>query len=217
VLERAVEQGQTVAASFSTPTLFTIANDLTKMKVEADVDEADIGQVKLGQPVTFTVDAFPDDTFQGTVQQIRLQPTVTSNVVTYTVIIDAPNPDEKLYPGMTANVTISTQAEEGIVVPMEALNFNPASDASQPKLPQTQSVNGNGKKHVWVLNKNGNVKENEISKKEITTGLSDGVNAIVKEGLNEGDEVVLSVFTQKKSKDKAASNPLMPSRPGGRR
>ncbi|MDL2283522.1 efflux RND transporter periplasmic adaptor subunit, partial [Odoribacter sp. OttesenSCG-928-G04] len=101
VLDRSVNMGQTVAASFNTPTLFTIAEDLTKMQVEADVDEADIGQVKLGQKVTFTVDAFNDMIFTGTVSQIRLQPTVTNNVVTYTVIIEAPNPEEKLYPGMT--------------------------------------------------------------------------------------------------------------------
>ena len=103
VLDRAVEVGQTVAASFSTPTLFTLANDLTKMQVEADVDEADIGQVKVGQRVTFTVDAYMDEIFTGTVNQIRMKPTTTSNVVTYTVIIEAPNPDQKLFPGMTAS------------------------------------------------------------------------------------------------------------------
>jgi HlyD family secretion protein len=125
VLDRAVEVGQTVAASFSTPTLFTLANDLTKMQVEADVDEADIGQVKMGQRVTFTVDAYMDDVFEGTVNQIRMKPTTTSNVVTYTVIIDAPNPDQKLFPGMTASVTIVTEEQTGLAVPAEAFNFTP--------------------------------------------------------------------------------------------
>ena len=106
VLNRAVDEGQTVAASFNTPTLFSIANDLTQMRVEANVDEADIGQVKLGQRVEFNVDAFPEIQFGGTVTQIRLQPVVTSNVVTYTVIIEAPNPEKKLMPCMTANANI---------------------------------------------------------------------------------------------------------------
>ena len=123
VLYRAVQQGQTVAASFSTPTLFTIANDLKNMKVEANVDEADIGQVKVGQKVNFTVDSYPDETFAGTVNQVRLNPIVTSNVVTYTVIISAPNPDEALFPGMTASVTIITKSEQGALVPLQALNY----------------------------------------------------------------------------------------------
>ena len=108
VLSRAVEEGQTVAASFSTPTLFTIAKDLTKMQVVANVDEADIGNVKVGQRVTFTVDAYPTDIFDGTVTQVRLNPTTTSNVVTYQVIVNAPNPALKLKPGLTANITIFT-------------------------------------------------------------------------------------------------------------
>ena len=113
VLSKSVEEGQTVASSFSTPTIFTIANNLAEMQVEADVDEADIGMVKNGQSVTFTVDAFPNDLFTGTVKQIRLEPTVTNNVVTYTVIIEAPNPDGKLYPGMTANVSIVVESQTG--------------------------------------------------------------------------------------------------------
>lgn len=121
IMDKAVEEGQTVASSFSTPTLFTIANDLTQMQVEANVDEADIGDVKAGQPVTFTVDAFPDDVFSGTVKEVRINPTVTANVVTYTVIINAPNPETKLFPGMTANVTITTKKESGIAIPMQSL------------------------------------------------------------------------------------------------
>jgi HlyD family secretion protein len=126
VLNRAVDQGQTVASSFSTPNLFTVANDLTQMHVEANVDEADIGQVKTGQPVDFTVDAFPTEIFKGSVRQIRLQPTVTSNVVTYTVIVNAPNPEKKLMPGMTANITVLVQKVDSVlIVPGKALRFTP--------------------------------------------------------------------------------------------
>lgn len=234
VLNRSVNTGQTVAASFNTPTLFTIAEDLTKMQVEADVDEADIGHVRLGQRVTFTVDAFNDDVFTGTVSQIRLQPTVTNNVVTYTVIVEAPNPEEKLYPGMTANITIVVQSESGIAVPVEATNFRmtdeiakkldmPAPPAEGPRSrgpesqrrPQgleAQHVRGSETQSVWV--KNGN----EIHPRPIETGISDGINMIVKSGLTAGEEVVLSAeITQKsKNKGKAVANPLIPQRPGGR-
>ncbi len=127
VLKRAVEVGQTVAASMSTPTLFVIARDLSQMKVMAAIDEADIGQVKQGQRVTFTVDAFQDDKFKGSVQEVRLNPTTTSNVVTYTVVITAENPDQKLLPGMTATCTIVTQeVEDAITIPVKALKFTPA-------------------------------------------------------------------------------------------
>ena len=127
VLKRAVEVGQTVAASMSTPTLFVIAKDLSQMKVMADVDEADIGQVKAGQRVEFTVDAFQNDKFSGTVQEVRLSPTTTSNVVTYTVVISAENPDQKLLPGMTATCTIVTQEiEDAVSIPVKALKFTPA-------------------------------------------------------------------------------------------
>ncbi|MDR2038816.1 MAG: efflux RND transporter periplasmic adaptor subunit [Bacteroidales bacterium] len=231
VLDRAVEQGQTVAASFSTPTLFTIANDLKNMQVEADVDEADIGQVKEGQKVTFTVDAYPDDIFEGNVKQVRLLATVTSNVVTYTVIIDAPNPEEKLFPGMTASVTIVTQSSEGAAVPAEALNFNPSAEimgkvhiipgdtppgqeAGKVAPAGMKAGNGAGSKPkgVWVKNEEG------IKWVAVKTGLNDGVYYIVDQGLNLGDTVVLSASLEKKTKDKgaAASNPLMP-RPPGRR
>ncbi len=126
VLNRAVDQGQTVAASFSTPNLFTIGNDLTKMQVQANVDEADIGQVKQGQPVTFNVDAYPTETFTGVVRQVRLQPVVTNNVVTYTVIVDAPNPEKKLMPGMTANITVQVQRVDSVlIVPAKAIRFTP--------------------------------------------------------------------------------------------
>ncbi len=128
VLERSVDVGQTVAASMSAPTLFVLAKDLSKMRVMADVDEADIGQVKAGQKVSFTVDAFQDDTFNGMVESVRLNPTVTSNVVTYTVVITAENPDLKLLPGMTATCTIVTEeVENAISVPVTAVKFTPAA------------------------------------------------------------------------------------------
>jgi HlyD family secretion protein len=126
ILNRAVDQGQTVAASFSTPNLFTIGNDLTHMQVQANIDEADIGQLRQGQPVDFTVDAYPTEFFKGDVRQIRLQPVVTSNVVTYTVIVNAPNPDLKLMPGMTANITVLVQKIDSVlIIPGKALRFTP--------------------------------------------------------------------------------------------
>ena len=213
VLNRAVDQGQTVAASFSTPTLFTIAKDLKKMQVEANVDEADIGQVKVGQKVTFTVDSYSDDVFQGTVSQIRLQPSVTSNVVTYTVIIEAPNPDEKLFPGMTASVTIVTQSETGLTVLTEALRFQPTEDMLKKgeKLPDASDRKSRGRS-VWVETPEG------LEQRSVKTGLSDGVNIIVESGLQEGETVILSVVQERKKQAQAAANPLMPQpQRGGRR
>ncbi len=141
VVSRAVDVGQTVAASFSTPTMFTIANDLTKMQVQANIDEGDIGKIKVDQTVKFTVDAYSDMTFDGTVRQVRLQPVVTQNVVNYTVIIDVPNPDLKLLPGMTANITVMIQEEKDVLkVPATALRFNPPQeyiDAMEKNLPDS--------------------------------------------------------------------------------
>jgi HlyD family secretion protein len=174
VLKRAVNIGQTVAAMFSTPTFFTIAEDLTKMQVEADVDEADLGQVKLGQHVTFTVDAYPNETFEGTVSQIRISPKVTNNVVTYTVIVNAPNPDEKLFPGMTASIRINIQSEEGIIVPVEALQF---------KIDGEQTGND---KTLWV--KAGG----KPQQRNIQTGISDGIACVVQVGVKEGEEVIIA-------------------------
>jgi len=129
VLNRAVEEGQTVAASFNTPTLFTIVNDLTRMEVQTSVDEADIGKVRQGQRVEFTVDAYPDLKFEGNVSQVRLQPVITNNVVTYTVIINAPNPDKKLMPGMTASATIYVDEKENtLFVSGKALRFTPSAE-----------------------------------------------------------------------------------------
>ena len=202
VMNKAVEEGQTVAASFNTPTLFTIANDLTKMQVEAKVDEADIGEVKAGQPVIFTVDAFPGDVFTGTVKEVRINPTVTANVVTYTVIIDAPNPESKLFPGMTASVTITTKKESGVCIPMTALfaSIDPESMKllekkgytfkslykNQEEL--TQGLKDVTKKTIWV--KRG---ENAYEQISVTVGLNNGVNTLITEGLREGEEVVVNV------------------------
>jgi HlyD family secretion protein len=154
VLNRAVEEGQTVAASFNTPTLFTIANDLTQMEVQTSVDEADIGKVKEGQRVEFTVDAYPDLKFEGTVSELRLQPVTTNNVVTYVVIIDAPNPDKKLMPGMTASATIYVEEKENtLVLSGKAMRFTPdreylqklfADMAKKGNMPAHQRTTGMG-------------------------------------------------------------------------
>ncbi len=227
VLNRAVEQGQTVAASFNTPTLFTIANDLKRMQVEANVDEADIGQVRLGQTVRFTVDAYTDDVFAGSVSQIRLQPTVTSNVVTYTVIIDAPNPEEKLFPGMTASVTVIIKSETGAVVPASAFNFAPSEEVmkklhaqlqqdgqGKPVEPAPQGQHPQGKqkaaKSVWLKS------DGKVTHHQLETGLSDGVFTIITKGVNVGDTIILSASLEKKSTktNQTAANPFMPRRPG---
>lgn len=223
VLGKSVEQGQTVASSFSTPTLFTIANNLKQMQVEADVDEADIGQVKVGQPVTFTVDAFPDDVFSGTVKQIRLEPTVTSNVVTYTVIIDAPNEEEKLFPGMTASVSIITEKESGVSIPMEAIFFS-LKPETQEKLSKVgftfeslydnrddraQGLKDLTKKTIWI--KEGQ----KYTERSVTVGLNDGAKTLITEGLKAGEEVVVSEkeLMGKPGGKKPGSNPFMPGPP----
>jgi HlyD family secretion protein len=227
VLDRAVEVGQTVAASFSTPTLFTLANDLTKMQVEADVDEADIGQVKVGQRVTFTVDAYMDDVFNGTVNQIRMKPTTTSNVVTYTVIIEAPNPEQKLFPGMTASVTIVTEEQTGLAVPAEAFNFTPDEqvlkamrkpekpDGQMPEPPQGERPEMDGKamsgNHNMVWIKQGD----NILPRPVKAGMSDGAYKIIEQGVQAGDSVVLSAqYVVKEKAVKKGENPFMPGPPG---
>jgi HlyD family secretion protein len=208
VLDRAVNTGQTVAAAFSTPTLFTIAKDLTKMQVEADVDEADIGQVKVGQQVAFTVDAYPNDTFTGTVSQLRLQPVVTSNVVTYTVVVNAPNPDQKLLPGMTANITIIVASEKGLLVPVEAINFR-LDEEIAAYLEITGDIS-NEKRGVWI--KSGD----QIERKQISTSLDDGIFFIVSSGLTVGQEVILSATIGKAEAVKKKTS-LLPPPPGGGR
>ena len=224
VLKRAVDVGQTVAASMSTPTLFVIAKDLSQMKVMAAVDEADIGQVKQGQRVTFTVDAFQNETFNGTVQEVRLNPTTTSNVVTYTVVITAENPEQKLLPGMTATCTIVTQEiTDAITIPVKALKFTPAAgtpmmdpkDMPRPERPKTAEAGDNfppppgmgpggapstgaKKKHKKPKLEGDHVWINingKAAPRRVKIGLSDGVNVQILKGLSVGDSVVTSQET----------------------
>ncbi len=221
VLSRAVEEGQTVAASFNTPTLFTIANDLTKMQVVADVDEADIGEVRDGQRVTFTVDAYPSDVFEGTVMQVRLEPTEESNVVTYEVLVNAPNPDLKLKPGLTANITIYTLEEKGVnTLPNKALSFRPSEEIIQNMgyiLDRNGEVETKGNNRVvWVQ------KGQYIQPRNITIGQTDGVNTHVLSGIDSSDLVVTGVSLALKGAansngSSGEQSPFMPPRPGGRR
>ncbi len=238
VLNRAVDEGQTVAASFSTPTLFSIAKDLTQMQVAANIDEADIGQIKDGQIVEFTVDAFPEMKFTGKVTEIRLQSTTTSNVVTYTVIVQAPNPEKKLMPGMTANIVVIVEKSDNVlIVPGKALRFKADTAVLQAyvsSLPEKEWFKimydvkpGNNKSGlttiqgprvdstiaptttIWV--KKGNV----LQAVSVETGINDGINAEAKSGLNEGDEVIISMTSSGKNEIKKASgSPFIPKLPG---
>lgn len=182
VLSKDVEEGQTVAASFSTPTLFTIARDLTDMQVVANVDEADIGNVRDGQRVTFTVDAFPDDTFEGRVKQVRQQGEEESNVVTYEVVISAPNNDLKLKPQLTANVNIYTEEIENVVsVPAKALRFSPSKEMMNDgeKIKDCNATN-----KLWI-------KEANILKAyPVKTGITNGIRTQILEGVKEGTTVI---------------------------
>ena len=214
VISRAVEEGQTVAAGFETPTLFTIANDLTQMQVVADVDEADIGQVAAGQRGAVSVDAYPEDTFTGTVQQVRLEATTESNVVTYEVIIDAPNPDLKLKPGLTANVTIFTlEKENARAIPTRALRFVP--DKEMLEALDLSVVEDNielapDQREVWV--KQGTV----LIPLAVRTGASSGDMTEITEGISD-DDIVATELISLSPKEMTApteSNPFMPTPPG---
>ena len=197
ILSREVEVGQTVAATMSAPTLFKIAKDIKKMQVEANVDEADIGQVKLGQRVTFTVDAYPLEEFQGKVSQVRLSPTTTSNVVTYTVIVDAENPEEKLKPGLTATIIIYTnELKDVTTLNNRAINFSPdlsllakyyLQKGIKAQMPKVEIGKGKNK-YVWVENSDGT-----LSQKPIVIGSNDGINVEVMKGITVGEEVVTSL------------------------
>jgi HlyD family secretion protein len=217
VLSRAVEEGQTVASSFNTPTLFTIANDLTKMEVVANVDEADIGDVRTGQRVSFNVAAYPSDIFQGTVSQVRLEPIVTSNVVTYEVLINAPNPDMKLKPGLTANITIYTQERTAVnSLPNKVFSYIPDMEMLKKAGFSVQEDNEPVKrdpdqKRIWVLN--GNTVEPQI----ITVGITDGINTEIISGLTENDKTIEGIATVvKKIENTPEKSPFMPQRRGGR-
>ena len=211
VLSKSVEEGQTVAASFSTPELFTIAQDLTNMQVVADVDEADIGDVKEGERVTFTVDAYPDDTFEGEVKQVRQEATTTNNVVTYEVVISAPNADLKLKPGLTANVTIYTAERKGVLsVPSKALRFTPQKETvGKMKIVDV----ANAKNKVWTI------EGNSIVAHKVNIGMTDGTNTQIVGGIAEGTKVVtgLNVMGGEEEKPMEAqdeSSPFAPGPPG---
>ena len=205
VLSKSVEEGQTVAASFNTPELFTIAQDLTDMRVIADIDEADIGGVKEGQRVSFTVDAFPDDKFEGQVTQVRQQATTESNVVTYEVVISAPNNDLKLKPGLTANVTIFTLEKNGVLVaPAKALRFMP-NEALLQKDETIEDVEAPQK--LWT--KEGNV----FKAHKVETGTTNGMLTEIVSGINAGTEVLVDFNIsggEEASQGQQAQNPFMP-------
>ena len=204
VLSKSVEEGQTVAASFNTPELFTIAQDLTDMRVIADIDEADIGGVKEGQRVAFTVDAFPDDHFEGQVTQVRQQATTESNVVTYEVVISAPNNDLKLKPGLTANVTIFTlEKSDVLAVPSKALRFMP----NEALLAEGQTVEDvEAPQKVWT-------REGSVFKAhQVTTGTTNGTLTEIVSGIGEGTEVLtdFSIESGDAEASQQAGNPFMP-------
>jgi HlyD family secretion protein len=232
VLSRNISEGQTVAASFNTPTLFSIAKDLTKMQVQASVDEADIGNVAKDQRAIFSVDAFPSDTFGGLVKEIRLRSSVSSNVVTYTTIIDAPNDQMKLKPGMTANITIYTKELNNVLlISARALSFQPDSILQKKYTIQgTPQSNGKrGKEHtsqastgsksnndsvktsfVWLK------KDSAIVLQRIKTGMDDETQVQVVSGLDSTDVVVTGYIQVKKAAlaSKTQKSPFMPQRPG---
>ncbi len=206
VLSKAVEEGQTVAASFSTPTLFTIAQDLTDMRVIADIDEADIGEVKEGQRVTFTVDAFPADVFQGAVTQVRQQATTESNVVTYEVVISAPNADLKLKPGLTANVTIFTlEKNDVLTVASKALRFSP----NEALIAEDETIQGTeAKTKLWV-------REGKTFRAiPVQTGVSNGTMTEITGGIKAGTEVLADMIfgetPDEATGSQQKSNPFMP-------
>ena len=209
ILSKSVEEGQTVAASFNTPELFVIAQDLTDMRVIADIDEADIGGVKEGQRVSFTVDAYPDDTFEGHVTQVRQEATTESNVVTYEVVISAPNADLKLKPGLTANVTIFTLEKENVLtVPSKALRFMP----NEALLQKGESIEDcEGAHKLWT-------KEGSVYKaRKVETGTTNGILTEIVGGIAAGTEVLadFEISGGEPQMEQQGGNPFMP-RPGNR-
>lgn len=191
VISRSVDVGQTVAASFQTPTLFSIAQDLTKMQINTSVDEADIGKVQTGQDVSFSVDAYPDTVFNGKVSEVRSSPTTVSNVVTYDVIVKVDNPQLKLKPGMTANVSITIETRSNVLrVPNAALRFKPAAAAGKSESDQDRPMKGT---KVWIL-------ENEkLRPVQVTTGISDGNYTEISSGkLAEGENIITDNLNNKK-------------------
>lgn len=237
VVSREVEVGQTVVASMNVANMFTIA-DLDNMRVVANVDEADIGSVKEGQNATFTVDAYPNDVFTGTVTQVRISPTTTSNVVTYEVLISADNPEHKLIPGLTANVTINVLEEKGVMmIPVKALRFvpqeieglpaaektpEPPSSAPKPKegasaedVPDPIISTDSDSRLVWIL------KNDRLVPTEVHIGADNGVEVEIKSGLNVGDKVCVSYQMKntdnKKEEGSSQNSPFAPTPPGGKK
>lgn len=212
VISRSVDVGQTVAASFQTPTLFTIAQDLTQMQIETSVDEADISRVRVGQPVTFTVDAYPDTPFKARVAQVRNAPVVTQNVVTYVVVITVANPDLKLKPGMTANVAIEVGRKDNVLkVPKAALRYKPRSDKEESDVPRAMGRPGgmkgksDGSQQVFVLSA-----EKKPVPVTIATGLgNDSHVEVLSGGLKEGDKVIVQESTPDDKKKKSGGGPPM--------
>lgn len=215
VLSRSVSEGTTVAASFSTPTIFSIAKDLTKMQVEASVDEADVGDISKGERATFTVDAFLNDTFKGTIQEIRLSPSISSNVVTYKTIINTSNDANKLKPGMTANITIFTkEVNNALLIPTKAIKFAPDSTlAGKYKMtwvnPERKPA-GADEAYVWVQKS-----QKELVQKKIKTGINDNTHVEVLSGLAVADVVITGSQSMGKSAaaNQGQSSPFMPKRP----
>jgi HlyD family secretion protein len=236
VISRNVDVGQTVAASLQAPTLFTIAQDLTKMQVIASIDEADIGKIQDDQNVLFTVDAYPDQKFDGTVQQVRLNPQIVQNVVSYDVIIAVSNPDMQLMPGMTANVTVEVQRQDDVLkVPSAALRFHPASgkigtlatqagarSVGSQDSPQVSGANAaipdstsrprhNGKTRIWILNAQGEPKPVPVQ-----IGISDGTStAIISDSLKVGELVIVGQEGVQATTNNQTVNPFLPRFGGG--
>jgi len=242
VVSRNVDVGQTVAASMSAPTLFVLARDLTRMQVNAKIDEADIGRIQPGQAVEFAVDAYTGEKFTGQVRQVRLQPVVEQNVVSYVTVVDVPNPELKLKPGMTATVTVEiARADEALRVPTGALRFRPTAElftalgqqvppergpgdartarggnrpVPAPEMRRNRDASPRmGRTAVWVL------REGQLRRVPVQTSTSDGVvTAVVGGELNEGDQVVTGVAAQAAAAASPASgSPLLPRRLGGNR
>ena len=226
ILNRNVSEGQTIAASLNAPTLFVIAKDLTKMQVRASVDEADIGDVKTGQLVSFTVDAFPNDVFTGNVLEVLLNSKTSANVVTYTTLINVENKDLKLKPGMTANIKIFTEEDKrALLIPARALTFKPDSiqlknykiisiknktdnkyrHRNSNHLPYDNTNTTEPKAYVWTI------KGTTLTQKEIKVGITDDVNVKVIEGLSENEEIISNMVMKRNTTDgNSNKSPFMP-------
>lgn len=213
VVSREVEVGQTVVSNMSVASLYVIA-DLDHMQVVGNVDEADIGQVKVGQSVTFTVDAYPEDTFDGTVTQVRISPTTTNNVVTYEVIVSTTNPDHKLIPGMTANLSIYTlKIDDAIAVPLKALKFEPMQ-IEESSLPKAKPLNEPAEHSVWVL------RDNALVETAVEFGMKNSVYQQIVSGIKDGDKIALQyqeIRPGNSDASKAQENPFMPKPPGSKK